>query len=290
VSRIDARLREMQFLAKLDREDLADRRSNSTDYDDRLDQAMIASLICDGYVNGIDSMGITPVAFRLLASHQEQIGEQITGLKQHRTFKLQISHKGRVRLSELEQQLKTGRSRDPTGLCLARRHLITDLAIALTYASKDAPLSVIFLDMNGLKAINDTHGHHAGDDAIHAYLEAVVAAFGEHGEAYRGEGGDEVLVVLPKTDDDRAGKLLGAFVRQLGKEVVMLGEAKAPVRLTAACGSMSTTDPNEDAQALHDRADKVQYRAKDVSRKRVLTRVSTIAVGEGEVTEYAPEA
>jgi GGDEF domain-containing protein len=52
------------------------------------------------------------------------------------------------------------------------------------------------IDMNGLKAINDRHGHRAGDTAIRTYLEAVVATFGEHGEAYRGEGGDEVVVLL----------------------------------------------------------------------------------------------
>lgn len=191
--------------------------------------------------------------------------------------------------TEQLEQLKTGRDRDPTGLCLARRLLMNDLASAVLSANKDAVLSVVFLDMNGLKAINDNHGHHTGDEAIRTYLEAVVATFGKHGEAYRGEGGDEVVVILPGVGDERAGKLLDTFTRQLGKDILVLGDAKAMVRLTASCGSVSTTDSNEDAVALYKRADDAQYRAKAEARTHT-PRVSTIAVGAGDVTTYAPEA
>ena len=59
---------------------------------------------------------------------------------------LKISHEGRVRLSELEQQLRSGRDRDETGLLWAKRHLTTDLAIAVLSASQKAPLSVAFAD------------------------------------------------------------------------------------------------------------------------------------------------
>ena len=136
-------------------------------------------------------------------------------------------------------------------------------------------------------AAERTQGHHAGDQAIRMYLEAVIATFGEHGEAYRGEGGDEVVVILPRVADERAVKLLELFARQLGKDVLTLGDTR--LRLTAACGSTSTTNPDEEATDLFKRADEVQYRAKAESRKHTL-RVSTIAVGDGEVTTYAQEA
>lgn len=126
---------------------------------------------------------------------------------------LSISHKGRVRLSELEQQLRTGRDRDESGLLWAKRHLQTDLAIELLSASNEAPMSVAFLDMNGLKAINDNHGHAAGDEAIRAFFQAVTSTLGQHGEVYR-NGGDEVVVTLPRTTDERAAKLLGSRFRQ----------------------------------------------------------------------------
>jgi diguanylate cyclase (GGDEF)-like protein len=198
---------------------------------------------------------------------------------------IRISHRGRVRLSELEQALKTGRDRDETGLLWVKRHLVTDLATAVLSASTEAPLSVAFLDMNGLKPINDTLGHRAGDEAIRAFFQAVLATLGQHGEAYRA-GGDEVVVILPGITDERAAKSLDGFVRQLGKDVLVLGDGKLETRLTASCGSASTTNPLEDAEAVLERADKVQYRAKERSKERT-PRASAIAVGDGDVTTYA---
>jgi PleD family two-component response regulator len=91
-----------------------------------------------------------------------------------------------------------------------------------------------------------------------------------------------VVVVAPATDDALVSKLLDVFVRHLAKDVLVLGEAKAETRLTASCGSVSTTDPGADAAVLLKQADAVQYRAKDESKKHT-PRVSAWAVGSGEV-------
>jgi diguanylate cyclase (GGDEF)-like protein len=291
MSRSDARLLEMQLLARLEREGQIEIKGP---YDGSPERQMIISLIDQGYINERGSSAYpytggptSGAGHYYLTTRAQQLDFLMSKREDLPSVPLYIGHRGRVRLSELQQQLKTGRDRDPTGLCVAKRHLLTDLAVALTSVDKATPLSVVFLDMNGLKVINDAHGHRAGDEAIRAYLEAVVATFGEHGEAYRGEGGDEAMVVLPNTSDEGAGKLLGTFVRQLGKDALVLGDAKTAVRLTASCGSASTTDPNEDAAAVLERSDKAQYRAKTES-KRHDPRVSTIAVGDGEVTRYAP--
>ncbi|MDI1484498.1 GGDEF domain-containing protein [Polyangium sp. y55x31] len=288
MSRMDARIREMQFLARLDREGEI---KHPGGFEHIEHQEMVLSLLHDGYINDIGSLawgGGEAFAgeFNQLRQAREkkrwqEIGDLLHGAKVDLTFR--ISHKGRVRLSELQQQLRTGRDRDPTGLCLAKRHLETDLTIALMSASNETPLSVVYLDMNGLKAINDKHRHVGGDAAIKAYLEAVVATFGERGEAYRGEGGDEVIVILPNVDDAAAAKLLANFTRQLAKDVLDLnGEA---LILTASCGSACTMDPNQDA--VGDLADKAQYRAKEESKKHD-PRVSAIAVGSGDVTIFNP--
>lgn len=273
MNRMDARLREMQFLAQLDREGP---RMYQERYAGTPEQQMIYSLALDGYINdGSDtSTPDGPGTTRLMRMGQ--------------LFKLAIGHRGRVRLSELQQQLKTGRDRDDTGLLWAKRHLVTDLAIALLAASSDAPLSVAFLDMNGLGSINNTHGHAAGDDAIRAFFQATVSTIAQHGEAYR-NGGDEVVVILPSTNDEQARKLLDLLVQQLGKDVLRLGESGDELALTASCGSVSTTNPAENAEALLKRADKVQYRAKHRSKERA-PRVSAIAVGDGEATSYPPGA
>jgi diguanylate cyclase (GGDEF)-like protein len=250
---------------------------------------MIVSMLNDGYLNdGFDELkAMNPSSWHeLLVRRDRVLGFHIGTVLAGKQMKLEISHKGRVRLSELMQQIKTGRDRDPTGLLLAKRHLLPDLAIAILYASEATPLSVAFLDMNGLKLINDTHGHDAGDHAIRAFFQAVIATLGEIGEAYL-NGGDEVVVILPNVADEQAGKLLDAFVRELGKDTLSLGKGLVSTTLTASCGAASTVNPNDDAKAFLDRADAAQYRAKDVSKTHS-PRVSACAVGEGTPTTYSP--
>lgn len=283
-SKFDARLREMQFLARLDRDGPI--QINGV-YDGKPERQMLISLVNDGYVNGIDSRGTDAVS-PMMALHDDDRATDLWRLRSTRSGlgnpTLSISHRGRVRLSELEQQLRTGRDRDETGLLWAKRHLETDLSIKILSAGKDAPLSVAFLDMNGLKVINDTYGHAVGDDAIRAFFQAVVSTIGPDDEAYRC-GGDEVVIVLQGAEE-QAQQLLERLVRQLGKEEVP-ANATVKTRLTASCGSVSTTLPSDDAKELLARADKVQYRAKAESKKHT-PRVSAVAVSDGQVFIHNP--
>lgn len=283
-SRFDARLREMQFLARLDRDGSIQINEVCTLSPER---QMLISLVNDGYVNGIDSRS-TDAMSPFLEPYEHALAVDLWRLRsthsQVANVTLSISHKGRVRLSELEQQLRTGRDRDETGLLWAKRHLETDLSIKLLSAREDAPLSVAFLDMNGLKVINDTFGHSVGDDAIRAFFQAVVSTIGSDDEAYRC-GGDEVVVILQGASD-QAQQLLERLVRQLAKLEVP-ANATAKTRLTASCGSVSTTLPSADAKQLLADADKVQYRAKAESKKHT-PRVSTVAVSDGRVLILNP--
>jgi hypothetical protein len=183
----DARLQEMQFLSLLDREGKIDLACNEIN----ADSAMVLSLLHDGYINDIDSLiwsGGEAFAgeFNQLRQEFEKKRWREIGYLLHRAkhaLTLRISHKGRVRLSELKQDMKSGRDRDATGLLWDKRHVKTDLSIAILDASPESPLAVVFVDMNGLKAINDTLGHTAGDEAIKTFFEAVMTTLGERGEA-----------------------------------------------------------------------------------------------------------
>lgn len=276
MSRVDARLREMQFLARLEREGTI----KVSGRDRSAERQMILSLLVDGYLNdGFDGLVVgASESHKVLEKQRIIVSNSISSVHRGEPTNLKISHKGRVRLSELEQQLQTGRDHDDTGLLWAKRHLTTDLAIAVLSASTETPISFVFLDMNDLGKINNTHGHVAGDEAIRAFFQAVVETLAVSGEAYR-NGGDEAVVILRDTTDDDAREILKLFVRQLSKDVLVLGDTKVEVRLTASCGSTSTTDANEDAKALLKRADAVMYRAKDESKKRS-PRVSAYAVGD----------
>lgn len=132
-----------------------------------------------------------------------------------------------MRLSELSQQLKTGRIREPMGVLIDGRHLENDLQMALYTASADAPLSIVFSDMNGMKAINDTFSHAAGDVALRAYFDAIASAVQNQGEAYR-RGGDEVVKLLPAKDATVAEKLFEVICRMSSSEPIRHGEQTLP--------------------------------------------------------------
>lgn len=285
----DARLQEMQFLSRVLREGTI----TATGLDQISERSMIISLFQDGYLNGLESVPwdredvnfipwhgnmINPIMDEFERRHWNDIAKLLSG---RGNVEMQISHKGRVRLSELEQQLTSSRDRDRFGILWTGRHLDTDLTIAFLSASKESPIAIAYLDMNGLKPINDTYGHAAADEVIRSYLGTVAIAVGGLGEAYRVyDGGDEVVVIMRSTNAESARKLMHGLLQQLSKEKVTLPDATTPT-LTASCGIETTANPNENGPEFLDRADKTMKRAKELS-KRHDPRVSVLAVGEEE--------
>lgn len=88
---------------------------------------------------------------------------------------------------------------DPLTGLRNRRALESDLAQRLAVAARGLrPLTVVVGDLDGLKAINDQHGHKAGDQALRALAAALDTALRAGDTAYR-IGGDEFLLLLPDT-------------------------------------------------------------------------------------------
>jgi diguanylate cyclase (GGDEF)-like protein len=195
---------------------------------------------------------------------------------------VRVSHKGRVRRSELEQALRTGRDREPFGVFWEKRHLRQAVTLAILRAQSGSPASLAFLDMNGMKPINDQHGHDAGDVAIKTYLQAIDMLKGENADGFR-VGGDEVVVVMQGASADQARDRMRAVLLQLGKERVLVNGNEVAPFLTASCGIVSTEERTIDAEALVKRADDEMYRAKAKSKSG--TRQSVLAV-EGRDPEY----
>jgi diguanylate cyclase (GGDEF)-like protein len=270
----DARLRELQFLARLDREGRVDL-TVAVEDPDRL---MILHLLRERYVNHLAALeGTSGEIPDLEDALRGRLAHDLDLLLKVEPVAFRINHKGRLRLAELEQALQTGRDRDPTGLMFSKRHLDRDLAIAVLSARPETPVSVAFVDMNGLKTINDSHGHGAGDKAITTYLQVLASICGDGIEGYRGDGGDEVVLVVRAMPKDRVASLLNAVLVKLAAEKV----EGVDVVLTASCGIASTSDPAADGDALKDRADKAQYRAKEAASNAGEGKPSVIAVEDG---------
>jgi diguanylate cyclase (GGDEF)-like protein len=157
---------------------------------------------------------------------------------------------------------------DPlTGLANYRslaRHLELELDRAHRY---DLPASLLMIDLDGLKSINDDLGHGAGDDAIRlvgATLHAAVRRF----ETVARQGGDEFAILLPNTSE-AAALLLGERLRQEVSECFLGGRR---LSISVGVGSREPGDEATTVRALVDRSDAALYRSKRGGRNRVSGR------------------
>lgn len=126
------------------------------------------------------------------------------------------------------------------------------------------PLSVVMLDLDHFKRINDTFGHATGDCALQefvAHVRSTVRAYDLVGRI----GGEEFLVVTPGTDATTALGLATRILDDLQREPMA---CNGELVLTASAGVASMHGLDEGIDTLIARADVALYRAKDLGRNR----------------------
>jgi diguanylate cyclase (GGDEF)-like protein len=126
----------------------------------------------------------------------------------------------------------------------------------------EMPLSLITVDLDHLKVINDEHGHDAGNDAIRRAARVLTGAVRKF-EVVARNGGDEFAVILPSTGPSDARRLAERLRAEIGSQVVH------GVRLSASVGVASWSESSVDAAALVKASDEALYRAKRAGRGRV---------------------
>jgi diguanylate cyclase (GGDEF)-like protein len=122
------------------------------------------------------------------------------------------------------------------------------------------PLTVLLLDIDGLKHCNDDYGHDAGDLMLRAFADRLKRAIRGSDLAVR-QGGDEFLVILPEC---RAEEVRHVLARLSGVEIDCGKGKKLPI--TFACG-WADYRPGETADELLKRADEALYEKKRKSKK-----------------------
>ncbi|QDV15886.1 putative diguanylate cyclase YdaM [Gimesia panareensis] len=164
-------------------------------------------------------------------------------------------------------ELKMAASQDALTSVANRGELETQLAILLNQASQNqnaAPLSIIFIDADHFKNINDTYGHAVGDEVL-----IELARLFQH-ETYSGElvgryGGEEFVILCPETDLDHAR--LKAERLRLAVNNLKLSNLNNN-RITASFG-VAQLEPGDSLESLFHRADNALYQAKETGRNRV---------------------
>jgi diguanylate cyclase (GGDEF)-like protein len=154
-----------------------------------------------------------------------------------------------------------------------RRHFHARLDEEIARARRyDHPVSLLMMDIDHFKTINDRYGHQTGDDV----LKAISALFGSNtrsADIVARYGGEEFVLLLPETQKETAGvtadKLRAAIERQ-----AFTPPDQSPFHVTASFGvaCLDMTDKNnaDTAQQIVKMADDAMYQAKQAGRNRVV--------------------
>jgi diguanylate cyclase (GGDEF)-like protein len=125
--------------------------------------------------------------------------------------------------------------------------------------------SVLFLDLDNFKSVNDEHGHKTGDDVIREALRAVERVVGSQGELFH-RSGDEMIVLLPNLNKSVAqavAESIRVTIEQTDFPVVGQG------RITTTIGLASFQDTCDSWEDLLTFADQAAMRAKKSAKNRV---------------------
>lgn len=159
---------------------------------------------------------------------------------------------------------------DPLTGCINRRAMMDRMDVELDRVRRyGLALSLLMIDLDRFKQVNDQHGHLAGDSVLRQVgdlLRREVRSV----DAVARYGGEEFVVILPETDQEGAR----TFAERIRYRIEQhdFAEAGDPLRVTVSVGVASITPTNAaDPDALIDLGDQALYRAKHGGRNQVCT-------------------
>jgi len=156
-----------------------------------------------------------------------------------------------------------------TGL-FNRRYMETHLGTLIEQAaSRGKPLSVLVLDIDYFKSINDTHGHDAGDDVLREFALRIRKSIRNIDLACR-YGGEEFVVVMPETDMAVSTMVAERLRRRIATEPFPIQQGSRAIEVTISIGIAALGGAEDNAAHVLKRADQALYRAKRDGRNRVV--------------------
>jgi diguanylate cyclase (GGDEF)-like protein len=133
------------------------------------------------------------------------------------------------------------------------------------------PLSLLFIDLDGFKAVNDTHGHLFGSRAL-VEAAAVIRSSARETDVVSRFGGDEFALILPDTGSEGAFAV-GERIRERIAAHKFLSEDRLDIHLTASVGVATLPDVAASADELMQAADMAMYRVKDSGKNGILVAI-----------------
>ena len=173
--------------------------------------------------------------------------------------------------NRVRHQLSTDRINartDPLSGLLNRRGLMEKLEEIIKDATESGEtFSIILLDIDHFKRINDTFGHVVGDSVIR-YLARILKNETKGQDIVARIGGEEFVIILPHTNYDGARRVAEKIRQTVAHKKLSVKLNNQPLQFTISAG-VAVYQLGEPIEALFERADKALYHAKESGRNRV---------------------
>lgn len=234
-----------------------------------------------------ESAALRDVPVVMLTAHAQQESDVLYGLRNGAVdhlakpfrgpilaAKLQSLVQRRARLLQLEERLCAAEAQATTDFMTGlgnRRQFDQELQREMAFTTRHhAPLSLLLVDIDNLKVINDALGHSSGDRAISWTAEGLRRTMRCSDRGFR-IGGDEFAVLLRGLDRSSGLRAARRLVKSQAKQPLSFDDSDA-VKVTVSVGVAAADGTNDyDVSGLFQRADRALYTAKNHPESRVAT-------------------
>jgi two-component system, cell cycle response regulator len=172
----------------------------------------------------------------------------------------------------LRQMLRRSLERavkDPLTSMHNRRYLERHLGqLVAQNVERGRPVSLLILDVDHFKAVNDTYGHDVGDQVLREVASRITTSLRGIDLSCR-FGGEEFVAAFSGVDTERALQIADRLRRKIGEEPFSVHTERGPLTVTVSIGA-ATSHGGDTAESLLKRADNALYRAKKDGRNRVV--------------------
>jgi len=138
-----------------------------------------------------------------------------------------------------------------------------------------SPLSLLFMDLDGFKNVNDTHGHLAGSRTLVEVGEVLEQTVRDADILIR-YGGDEFVILFPETSLS-GGVVIAERIRQVIESTKFLKSQNIEARISASIGIAAYPETADDVRGLISSADRAMYQAKTLGKDRVVVATPVTA-------------
>lgn len=203
---------------------------------------------------------------------QEESQEKLESRVQERTLELNIA------LQELEsvnKELAEKNTLDELTGLYNRRYYDQKVVAEYRRSRRNlTPLSLVVIDIDHFKKVNDNHGHIAGDQCLIWVAGKIKAALGRVTDLGCRYGGEEFCLILPETDTKGAISLAETLRESIESEIFVFDKVKIP--MTISCGvSTYWQQPDITPENIFAAADEALYSAKKNGRNQVQKKILT---------------